>query len=201
MIKIGITGGMGSGKSVLSELFRLYDIPVFDADKVAKQLNDTSPEIREALSLHFGADLYSSGKLDRRKLAAIIFHDRQKRALANAIIHPVLADTFIKWCSERVAYPYLVLDAALLIEAGFHHYVDQVITVWSPREMRIKRVMQRDHTDRDAVEARMRSQMAEEEKIKMANTVIYNDNHHSLIEQCADYLESLSQFGTTYQTR
>ena len=191
MIKIGVTGGIGSGKSVVCDIFRLHGIPVFDADKEAKALNDTSPAIREQLIRHFGEELYREGKLDRKKLASLIFHDEHNLAIANAIIHPVLAAYFLEWCRQRNNEDYLVIEAAVLIEAGFHRFTDRVLTVCSPGDIRMERVMKRDSTDRRQVELRMKNQLPEEEKIRLSDYVIYNDNRHSLIRQVADFLQSL----------
>lgn len=192
MIRIGITGGMGSGKSVVCELFRLHGVPVFDADKEAKLLNDTSPRIKEELTRHFGSDLYKEGKLDRQKLATLIFHDKQNLALVNSIIHPILADQFIKWSKERDSYPFVVIDAAVLFEAGFEQHVDKVITIYAPEAERIERVTRRDGIRKSQVMARMQHQIPEEEKAKRADHVIYNDGQHSLIQQVANILQILT---------
>lgn len=192
MIKVGITGGMGSGKSVVCDLFRLHGIPVFDADKEAKFLNDTSPHIRKALIHHFGEALYKEDRLDRKKLADLIFADPQKLSLTNSIIHPVLGDWFLEWCKARATYPVVAIDAAVLFEAGFERYVDQVITVFAPKEVRIQRVTQRDNTHPERVEARMQHQLPEQEKVQRAHHVIHNDGHHSLIQQVDQILKSLS---------
>lgn len=192
MIRIGITGGMGSGKSVVCELFRLHGVPIFDADKEAKLLNDTSPRIKEELTRHFGSDLYKEGKLDRQKLATLIFHDKQNLALVNSIIHPVLADQFIKWSKERDSYPFVVIDAAVLFEAGFEQHVDKVITIYAPEAERIERVTRRDGIRKSQVMARMQHQIPEEEKAKRADHVIYNDGQHSLIQQVANILQILT---------
>ncbi len=188
MIKIGITGGIGSGKSVVSEIFHLYGVPLYNADQEAKKLNDTSPFIRAQLTLQFGEDLYVGGRLDRKKLASIIFHDDQKLSIVNSIIHPQLALHFTEWCRKREHYPVVILDAALLIEAGFNQFVNEVIIVQAPKELRISRVMQRDGVSRSEVEARMNSQLPEEVKLRYANHVITNDNIHSLIRQVSELM-------------
>lgn len=189
MIKIGITGGIGCGKSVVSEIFRLYGVPLYNADIEAKKLNDSSPYIREQLISHFGKDLYVDGKLDRKKLASIIFHDNQKLAIANSIIHPVLSTHFNQWCLERKNQPIIILDAALLIEAGFYRFVDKIIMVQAPVDLRIQRVIQRDQTSMSEVEARIKSQMPEDKKTTFADYIIYNDNKNSLIKQVDSLVE------------
>lgn len=191
MIKVGITGGIGSGKSIVSELFRLHGVPVLDADKEAKLLNDNSPRIKEGLTRYFGAELYEKGNLDRAKLAALIFQDKQNLKLANSIIHPVLAERFIEWSRELENHPIVAIDAAVLFEAKFERYVDQVVTVFAPVEERLQRVTRRDGIERGQVVARMEHQIPEEEKIRMADHVIYNDGHHSLVQQVAELLGRL----------
>ena len=193
MIKIGITGGIGSGKSVVSEIFRLHGIPVYNADQEAKKLNDSSPYIREQLTLRIEEGLYTDDKLDRKKLASIIFHDSRKLAVVNSIIHPELTRHFTEWCRLQQHYPMVILDAALLIEAGFHRLVDKVIMVEAPKELRIARVMQRDRSARNEVEARMNSQLPEEEKLKYADYVICNDNWHSLIRQVSELMKKVTE--------
>lgn len=193
MIKLGITGGIGSGKSVVSEIFHLHGIPLYNADREAKELNDTSPYIREQLTLHIGEDLYIDGKLNRKKLASIIFHDSRKLAIVNSIIHPELAKHFNEWCRQQEQCPMVILDAALLIEAGFHKFVDKVIVVQAPEELRIARVMQRDRSVRHEVEARMNSQLSEEEKMKYADYVVCNDNRHSLISRVSEIIKKVNE--------
>lgn len=192
MIRIGVTGGIGSGKSVVCDIFRIYDIPVFDADIEAKRLNDTSQTIRRQLIHHFGPDIYENDRLNRRRFAELIFSNDQNINIANSIIHPVVADCFLEWCNSYKECPVVVIDAALLIEAGFNQFVDKVITVYTPEETRIERVMKRDRVSREQVEARMFNQMPEEEKVKHSDYVIYNDSSHSLIEQVSKILDELS---------
>lgn len=191
MIRLGITGGMGSGKSVVCELLRLHDIPVYDADKEAKLLNDTSPKIQEGLSRAFGDTLYAEGKLNRKMLAKLIFNDDQKLAKANSIIHPVLAESFIAWCRERAHHPIVAIDAAVLLEAGFEQHVDHVLMVFAEKETRVQRVIERDGASRALAEARMQHQIPEEEKIQRADFVIYNDGRLSLIQQVTEILMKL----------
>ncbi len=194
MVRIGVTGGMGSGKSVVCDLLRLHGIPVFDADLEAKQLNDTSPEVREALIRHFGEDLYEGDRLNRQRFAKLIFNDKQNLAVANAVIHPVLARRFNDWCSVQSRFTHVAIDAPVLFEAGFDAHVDTVVVVYSPKELRVKRVIERDRVNREKVEARMQNQLPEEDKLQRADHVIHNDGRHSLIAQVADLLARLSFF-------
>lgn len=192
MIKLGVTGGIGSGKSVVCEVLRLHDIPVYDADLEAKRLNDTSPVIREKLIEAFGAELYKNDKLDRKKLAQLIFNDEKNLHRVNSIIHPELAKHFEKWTDERIEHPIAAIDAAVLFEAGFQQFVDKTITVFSPIETRIERVVKRDNLTKEQILSRINSQMSDEEKIRLSDFVIINDNKHSILEQVSTILKTIS---------
>ena len=188
MIKLGVTGGIGSGKSVVCEVLRLHDIPVYDADLEAKNLNDTSPVIREKLIEAFGAELYKNDKLDRKKLAQLIFNDEKNLRQVNSIIHPELAKHFEKWTDGRMEHSIVAIDAAVLFEAGFQQFVDKTITVFSPIETRIERVVKRDNLTREHILSRINSQMSDEEKIRLSDFVIINDNKHSILVQVSTIL-------------
>lgn len=192
MIKLGITGGIGSGKSVVCEVLRLHNIPVYDADWEAKNLNDTSPAVRKKLSKAFGAEIYRDNKLDRQKFAQIIFSNKQNLSVANKIIHTELAKHFHDWAEKQSQHPIVAIDAAVLFEAGFQEFVDFTITVLAPEELRIERAMKRDRTDKNQILSRIKSQMSDEEKIKLSDFVILNDNKHSIIEQIALFLKSMA---------
>lgn len=192
MIKLGVTGGIGSGKSVVCEALRLHNIPVYDADLEAKSLNDTSPVIREKLIEAFGAELYKNDKLDRKKLAQLIFNDEKNLRQVNSIIHPELAKHFEKWTDGRMEHSIVAIDAAVLFEAGFQQFVDKTITVFSPIETRIERVVKRDNLTREHILSRINSQMSDEEKIKLSDFVIINDNKHSILEQVSTILKTIS---------
>ena len=183
MKKIGITGGIGSGKSVVCELFRLHKIPVFEADVEAKKLNDTSPTIREKLTQLFGNDLYDNNRLNRQKLASLIFSDTSTLQKVNAIIHPEVAACFEKWVEKQQNAPFIAIETAILFESGFDKLVDKTITVFAPLDVRIERIIKRDGVNRAQIEARMSQQMPEEEKAKLSDFVVVNDGCVSLIEQ------------------
>jgi len=186
MIKIGITGGIGSGKSVVGEILKLHDIPLFDADREAKLLNNNSKLVQSKLISHFGSSIYSDGILNRKKFADLIFNSEENLQIANSIIHPELAERFIEWCNQQNKSDIVAIEAAILIEAGFMQYIDKLITVYSPEELRIQRVMKRDDVSRDVVTARMKNQITEEEKLQLSDFIIKNDGRHSLIQQVTD---------------
>lgn len=191
MIKLGITGGIGSGKSTVATLLKLNGVPIYNADAETKKLNDTSPIIRKQLEKHFGEDLYINNRLDKKKFANIIFNDTEKLNLANSIIHPEVLKHFTNWCEQHSNIPIVALEAAILFESNFHKYLHKVVTVYSPRDVRVKRVSERDKVSRDMIESRIKHQMAETEKIRMADYVIINDNQNSLIYQVENLLKDI----------
>lgn len=192
MVKIGITGGIGSGKSTVSTLLQLHGIPVYNADEETKALNNTSPIIKEQLTKHFGEDLYLNNELDKKKFAHIIFNDPEKLKLANSIIHPEVLKHFKEWCTQNSNHSIVALEAAILFESDFHNYLDEVITVYSPHSIRVERVSQRDNVPTEMVENRMQHQMPEAEKIRMSEYVIVNDCQNSLIKQVESLLEDIT---------
>jgi dephospho-CoA kinase len=194
MIKLGVTGGIGSGKSVVCDLLRMQGIPVYNADREAKNLNDISPVIREKLINSFGPDLYLENRLDRNKLANLIFNNEENLRTANAIIHPELAKHFEEWADQRKHHPVVAIEAAVLFEAGFQSILDKTIIVLAPLETRIERVIKRDHLTGEQITARANSQMSDEKKIELADFIILNDGQHSLLKQVARILKDISIF-------
>lgn len=190
MIKIGITGGIGSGKSVVCKILSLLGIPVYNADIEAKNLNDTSSVIKEQISKHFGKELYSDGMLDRKKFAEIIFNDPQKLKTANSIIHPEVGNHFLKWIKKHKNSPIVALESAILFESLFKEYTDIAITVASPMQTRIDRVKKRNSIDIESIIARINSQMSDEERTKLSDFVIINDEKQSLLLQVNDLLQN-----------
>lgn len=193
MTRIGITGGIGSGKSVVVKILRLLGVPSFDSDYEAKVLNDTSPVIREKLTAEFGDELYAGGTLNKKLFASIIFGDEDKLKLANSIIHPAVAEHFIEWCKIHESCPLVAIDSAILFEAGFDKYVDKVVAIYSPKNLRVERVIRRDDTDRGEVRNRMNKQMSERTKVNKSDFVIYNNEEESLIKQTIDLFYCLSK--------
>lgn len=192
MIKIGITGGIGSGKSTVASLFELHEVPVYIADKETKKLNNTSPHIREQLIHHFGKELYDKNNLlNKEKFAEIIFNDREKLELANSIIHPEVLNHFNEWSLQHSENKIVAIEAAILFESNFHVHLNRVVTVYSPLNLRISRVRERDGVDEATVRSRIKQQISEREKIRLADYVIINDNKSSLIDQVHNLIEDI----------
>lgn len=182
MIRVGITGGIGSGKSMVAGIFSVLGIPVFDADKEAKQLMEMDKELRTAIIGKFGEASYRDGHLDRKYLASIVFNDAYKLELLNSLVHPVAIAAADAWAARQSA-PYVVKEAALFFEAGSAAGIDYMIGVYAPRHIRIRRVMDRDGISRDEVLARMDRQIQEEIKMRLCDFVVMNDEQQLLIPQ------------------
>ena len=189
MMTIGLTGGIGSGKSVIASLLEIYGMPVYAADEESKHLVVSSPFIRKRLTAILGDSIYDSGGLNRRLMASLIFNDAKLLEQVNAVIHPEVSRHFRSWI-ERQTAKYAVLESAILFESNFDRHVDFCLMVYAPRELRIKRVMMRDQITEAEVLQRMQHQLPDEEKKERADYVIYNDEKQSLIPQ----IERLIQF-------
>lgn len=183
MTIIGITGGIGSGKSTVSNIFHILGIPMYIADIESKRLTDTSPIIKEKLISAFGTELYVSGKLNKQLFASYIFSDKKKLELANSIIHPEVNKDFLKWVDSNKYNEIIVVESAILFEAGMNILTNKTLVVYTPIEERIQRVMRRDKINKEKVLERIEYQIPDEEKIKIADHVIYNDETMSLIQQ------------------
>ncbi len=194
MIKLAITGGIGSGKSVVSEILRLYGIPVYIADDESKRLTESSEEIREKLTEKFGNDIYEGGKLNKPLLASIIFNDKEKLKTVNSIIHPVVRADLSEWLESYADSKIIASESAILFESGFNAMFDKVITVYTPLEIRIKRIMSRNNTSYDNAKQRIESQMPDEEKVKLSDFVIDNSGNISLLQQIESVLTKLNYF-------
>ena len=183
MLKIGITGGIGSGKSTVCRVFSVMGIPVFEADKVARKLMDTDEEIHEKLVRLFGAAVYLPDQtVNRKYLAGIVFKDPSLLTKLNEIVHPVVRKTFFDWC-EKQESPYIIHEAAILFESGFYKMMDKTITVVTSEDERIRRVMKRDGITMELVKERIKNQWSDEERIKLADFVIGNNDDQLIIPQ------------------
>ncbi|MBZ4191791.1 dephospho-CoA kinase [Niabella beijingensis] len=190
MLKIGITGGIGSGKTLVAAVFHTLGIPVYDADAAAKRLMNTSPEIREQITGLFGADSYKTGQLDRGWLASKVFGDPEKLKQLNQIVHPVTIRDSQEWFAQQTS-PYAIKEAAIFFETGSDRYVDYMIGVTAPEALRIRRAMERSHITEAQVRERMKQQMDEAEKMRRCHFVIDNGGSVPLIAQVMDIHKKL----------
>jgi dephospho-CoA kinase len=182
LLKIGLTGGIGSGKSTVARIFEILGIPVYYADAAAKRLMNTDPALREQIIAAFGAEAYTGGELNRQYLAQQVFHDEKKLAGLNSLVHPATIHDAEKWIAAQTS-PYTVKEAALIFESGSEKLLDYVIGVSAPQELRIQRTMQRDHISREEVLKRIHQQMDEKLKMEQCNFIVYNDEEQPVLPQ------------------
>ena len=175
MIKVGITGGIGSGKSLICQVFSHLGVPVYFADEAAKNLMDYDAEIIKGMTGVFGATIYEGGKLNRPKLAGLIFNDPKLLADVNRIIHPGVMHNFSEWCSSFTSIPFVIHESAILFESNTCKLFDHIILVTAPEEIRIRRVLGRPGMTRETILGIMKNQLPEEEKIVRSHFVIKND--------------------------
>lgn len=180
---VGITGGIGSGKSIVVSFLQYTGIPVYIADVEAKKIMDTSQLVKKELTARFGTDVYKEGILDRKLLASLIFNSRENLTFVNSVVHPEVLKDFQLWTAMQENAPFVVMESAILFEAAFNTHVDAIIAVTAPLNLRIERVMQRDHISKELILERVKSQMPEEEKCLLSDYVIYNDDVQSVVYQ------------------
>lgn len=196
MLKIGVTGGIGSGKSTICQVFELLGIPVFYADAEAKKLMLEDEKLKSAISDTFGAASYlADGSLNRTYLAEIVFNDENQLASLNKLVHPAVFKAFNHWAEAQTA-AYVVKEAALLFESGSYRLCDKNILVTAPEALKIARIIQRDQIGEEEIRARMARQMSDEEKLPLADIVLKNDEQELLIPQILQLNEQFLQGGT-----
>lgn len=184
LLKIGITGGIGSGKTIVSKIFSLLGIPLYNADERAKWILANNEAVRVGLINLLGEEAFLHGSLNRAYISRQVFNDKQKLDKLNQLVHPQVALDFEHWLEGKEKYPYILKEAALLFEAGSYKYLDKIITVYAPAELRIQRLLERDpYRNEEGIHKIMNEQMDEEEKIKRADFVVYNDEKNMLIPQ------------------
>ena len=183
-LRIGITGGMGAGKSTVCKIFSQIGISIYDADSRAKWLMNNDSELKEAVRTSFGWDSYTrKDDLNRDYLAKVVFNNEEKLKNLNSIVHPAVMKDFELWTQEHKDEPYSLKEAALLFESDSYKNLHKVIVINSPIETRIERVVKRDHVKREDVLKRIENQSTDRERMEKADWIIYNDGINSLIEQ------------------
>ncbi|MBY0479613.1 MAG: dephospho-CoA kinase [Chitinophagaceae bacterium] len=190
MLKVGLTGGIGSGKTTVANIFEVLGIPVYNADERAKELMHTNELLKQQLIFYFGEDAYADGHLNRKYLSSIVFADKEKLELLNSLVHPVTIADAAQWFSMQTS-PYVIKEAALLFESGTAEGLDYVIGVTAPVTLRLKRVMDRDHVTAEEVKKRMLNQIDEQIKIRLCDFVIQNNEQQLILPQVFQLHEKL----------
>ena len=195
MLKIGLTGGIGSGKTTVAKVFTTLGIPVYHADLEAKRLMETDPKLVELIRHHFSEKAYENRSLNRSYISSIVFNDKKKLELLNSLVHPFTIEDGKQWMGRQKS-AYAIKEAALIFESGSQGEFDLIIGVYAPETLRLFRTMQRDHIDKAIVKSRMNNQIKEEIKMKLCDEVLMNDEqqlllpqiinlHHQLIERAS----------------
>ena len=189
MIRIGITGGMGAGKSVISEMMRCLNIPIYDADQASKIILNNNKEVKSRLMELLGEDIFAEGILNRQLMAQRIFNDKELLIKTNSIIHPAVFEDFTRW-SEKQEKEVVGCESAILFESNMTSYFDCIITISAPIELRINRCIIRNNCTRKEVLERIGKQMEESKKIELSDYVIINDNQKALYPHLKSVLDS-----------
>ena len=190
MLKIGLTGGIGSGKTTVAQIFEVLGVPVYYADDAAKKLMNEDENLKQQIIQHFGEESYSNRILNKQYLAATVFSNPEKTAIINSIIHPATIADAEKWMDKQTT-PYAIKEAALIFEADADKKLDLIIGVYANETLRIKRVMKRNNISEEAVRVRMQNQMDEQTKMSLCDVVILNDEEDLLIPQVIAFHENL----------
>lgn len=191
MLKVGLTGGIGSGKTTVSEVFHSLGIPVYNSDKRAKYLMENDPSLRVAIIQYFGEESYRSEGLNRLYLSEQVFSDKSKLQKLNSIVHPVVGNDFALWCKNQSA-PFVLKEAAILIESGAYKGLDKIIVVTASENVRMERVMERDGVKASEVRGRINNQMTDSERLQYADFIIDNDGIQMLISQVKEVFNKLN---------
>jgi dephospho-CoA kinase len=192
MLKIGITGGIGSGKSTVCNILKNLGVPVFTSDDVGKFLLNNDDYLKTQIKKIFDRDMYmSTGRLDRERMAKLVFNNPDELEKLNELVHPKVKAEFDSWCKKNEKRPYVVKEAAILFETGLYRELDKMITVFCPKEERIRRIMKRDSTTKGQIEKRMIQQITDDERNKLADYIIMNDGIEDLLPQVMELHELL----------
>lgn len=190
MFTVGLTGGIGSGKTTVAKVFRVLGIPVFEADLAGHRLLAEDRSVIEAIAKRFGNEVLGAQGIDRQALARLVFHDHDALQTLSAIVHPAVRQAFRNW-AELQRSVYVVMEAAVLVESGGHSSLDRLLVVNAPEELRIQRTVKRDGTSREAVLARMRNQATDRIRLAAAHWVIDNNDRDLVIPQVVAAHEAL----------
>jgi dephospho-CoA kinase len=192
MLKIGLTGGIGSGKSTIAKIFEVLGIPVYYADDAAKRLMNEDENLKQSIIKYFGEESYINNTLNRTFISKQVFNNAEKLAALNSFVHPATINGGEQWMNKQTT-PYAIKEAALIFESNIHQKLDYVIGVSAPEELRIARTMHRDSITKDDVIKRMQNQMDENEKMQRCDFIIYNDEQQAVLLQTISLHEQLLQ--------
>jgi dephospho-CoA kinase len=190
MITVGLSGGMGSGKTVISRIFHALGIPVFYADTATKELYDTHEGLRRSLTGLMGERIYQDGCLQRKRMASLIFSDENLLRKVNALIHPLVWQAFLQWAQQQQT-PYVIQEAAILFESGMNEKMNYTIAVTAPEALRVTRIMQRDKLTEQEIKNRLQWQWPDEKRNAKAGFVIVNDDKQALLPQVLTIHENI----------
>jgi dephospho-CoA kinase len=190
MLKVGVTGGIGAGKTLVCKIFEVLGVPVYYADEAAKELMQQNEKLIAELKIHFSDTVYDGVNLNRKYLSNLIFNNPEKRELLNNIVHPYVIQDGIEWMKKQQS-PYAIKEAALIFESGSQESLDYIIGVFAPNSLKILRTIKRDHSSREEVLQKIESQIEDEIKMKLCDDVITNDEQHLLIPQVIAIHEKL----------
>ena len=192
MLRIGLTGGIGSGKTSVSNILKNLGVPVFSSDEEGRKILNENDQAKREVIAAFGNDMYNSqGELDRKRMANLVFNDPRSLEELNLIVHPKVNEAFEDWCHEHEKSPYIIKEAAILLETGAYHDLDKIVNVFAPKELRIERVMKRDSANQEDVLRRMRFQYSEEERNELADFIVMNEKDTDLLPQVMELHEIL----------
>ena len=190
MKKIGITGGIGSGKTYVASVFQSLGIPIFNADIQAKKIMTSSRKLIKLLKEEFGNDIYKDSDLNKEKLASIVFSNSDKLQKLNSLVHPIVKEEFNNWCKKQTS-PYVIKEAAILFESNSHIGLDAVICVSAPLDLRIERLLNRDDYSEKEIKKRIENQISQEEKEKLSDYIIVNDEKDLLLPKIIKFHKEL----------
>ena len=190
MLRVGLTGGIGSGKSTVAKIFEVLSVPVYYADDVAKKIMNSDEELKKAIKEHFGEESYINDQLNRPYIASLVFNNKEKLELLNSLTHPATIRDASKWMQQQTS-SYTIKEAALIFESGSAEHLDYVIGVYAPLPLRIKRLMHRDHITKEEIQQRMSRQIDEEIKVRLCDAIIINDEQQMVTTQVLQLHEQL----------
>ena len=192
MLKVGITGGMGSGKSRVCNMLKNLGVPIFSSDDAGKYLLNNDDTLKRDIKKTFDSDMYtSSGRIDRDRMAKLVFNNPEELTKLNALVHPRVKAEFDSWCKKNEKKPYVVKEAAILFEIGKHKELDKMVTVFCPKEERIRRIILRDDATKESIEKRMIHQYTDAERNALADYILINDGKEDLLPQVMELHELL----------